>query len=131
MKEQFENQFNKANEMFRTFNECVSEPYMEITQLNTKTANTLLAENNWFFEHAREARKPEDFIALNLELANKSSRDLTAYSQALSHILTKSLSKASETMLGLWNNMASDMAKTSEKMQSTVVGSHKERTTKG
>lgn len=120
MKEHVEQQWSKANQLFRTFNECINEPCMELAQLNTKTANNLLAENNWYFEQAREARDPKDLMALNLEYVNKSGRDLTAYSQALSHIITKSLSKSSETMLNMWNTMASDFAKTGEQIKSAV-----------
>lgn len=71
------NEFNeKWTEMYRT----MSKPLVEMTELNIKTLNKI-AKNNEKIEELLAAKKPEEIIAAQAQLANAIGLEMVKYFQ--------------------------------------------------
>ncbi len=125
MNEQFEHQWSGMNHAAQSLNECINKPCMEIAQLNAKAANRFISESTSYIERFLGSKKPEDFMALNVELANKNGQEVTEYVQELGRIIASSLTKASETMFNVMNTAANQAVKSGEEMQSATLHAQK------
>jgi hypothetical protein len=111
MYESIEQRCPNMGKIFTSFNNVVTAPWVEIIQLNTKTANNILANNKEWFERCIETQKPEEMMSCNLERINKNYQEIMAYSQELRHMVTNAFSKGSDIMVNGCDPTADNVAK--------------------
>lgn len=114
--EHTEQQWSKMSSLLKTMNESFNHPMMSLVELNTQTLNRTLSENNKSIQKFLDAKKPEEFMALYSEMANKNGREITRYSQELFNIG----SDAASAMFKLYSAMAQETMKQSEKFKSSA-----------
>jgi hypothetical protein len=72
--------------------QCVSKPMTDLVELNISTLNNV-AKNLGSFDEITQSKKPEDFIATQMKLANVVGSEMAKYSQKALNISLNAVSE--------------------------------------
>lgn len=114
--EQAEHQWAKMSSLLKAVNESLNQPMTSLVELNSQTLNRSLSENNKYIQKFLDAKKPEEFMGLCAEMANKGGREITRYSQELFNIG----SDTTAAVFKLCNAMTQEAIKAGEKFKSAA-----------
>jgi len=106
---------NEYTENWSKLCQCAAKPIIDLAELNVTTLSNLTKNTN-SFEKFSTAKKPEEFLAAQMELLNNASVELTKYAQKACSIGLDAVSEGQK----IWNDIlrettakASDFAKQS------------------
>lgn len=103
--------------------QTVSKPMIEMTELNVNTLNNLTKNTN-SFEKLAQAKKPDDYLAAQMELINAASQEFTRYTQKACNIGLEAVTNANK----IWTDMFHETsAKASDMIKATGMNKNKDR----
>lgn len=104
---------NEYTENWNKLCQCISKPLVDLAELNVDTL-TNLTKNTHPFEKISQAKKPDEFLAAQMELLNNASIEMTKYAQKAFNIGLEAVTESHK----IWNDIchethtkASDFAK--------------------
>lgn len=97
--------------------QCLIKPMANLAELNVNAVNDWIRTFN-SLQRVSQAKKPEDFLALQTELSNISVTEMTKYTQEAVRIGLEAISEANEVLTDIVRN-SSDKA--SELMRETGI----------
>lgn len=78
----------KFGQQMAAFYNCVSKPMMDLAALNVKTFNSNIAKATSHASEIANAKKPEDFMSVQMKLANETGELGLKYIQDVMSIVT-------------------------------------------
>ncbi|MHB1946777.1 MAG: phasin family protein [Gammaproteobacteria bacterium] len=103
--------------------QCVSKPMANLAELNINTFNNL-TKNTIILQKFSQIKKPEDFLAAQMELINNASVEMTQYAQKACHIGLEAFSEGQK----VWNDIFHETtAKAVDLTKRTNTGSVKSK----